>query len=492
MNTLRIVRRRAVAVSMPTEVPLTSRPIEPFRDLLSAERWAGFQGAMRGGCAAFAARPIWCVNSTASGGGVAELLRTMLSYVAGAGIEAHWAVISGDAEFFAITKRIHNFIHGSAGDGGSLGDDERQTYGQVLAANLSGLLNLIAPQSVVLLHDPQTAGLVRPLQQHGCTVVWRSHIGALRSNAHVDAAWAFIEPHVRDADLLVFSHRNYVPAILADAPTAIVAPSIDPFSPKNTELAPPTVHAILVAAGLLAGAPPSTAPDFHRFPGQMSEVHNRADLLDGGPAPEASRPLLLQVSRWDRLKDHLGVLQGFAHRTWADTDADLMLAGPETGSVADDPEAKQVLRELLAQHAHLPERIRRRVHIASLPTADRDENAAIVNALQRHATIVVQKSIEEGFGLTVTEAMWKRRPVIASAVGGICEQVSNQRTGVLLADPYDLDGFGDAITELLSDPDHARELAAAGRASALNNFLHDRHLRQYAELLGAPGPAKSP
>jgi len=475
-------------VSEPTEVSLTSRPIEPFRDLLSAQRWAGFQEAMLGGRAAFAARPIWCVNSTASGGGVAELLRTMLSYVSGAGIEARWAVISGDAEFFAITKRIHNFIHGSAGDGGSLGDDERQTYGRIMAANLSGLLNLIAPQSVVLLHDPQTAGLVRPLQQHGCTVVWRSHIGALRSNEYVDEAWAFIEPYVRDADLLVFSEGSYVPAILADAPTAIVAPSIDPFSPKNAELAQQTVHAILVAAGLLAGAPPRAAPVFCRFTGQLSEVHSRAELLDGGPAPEAGRPLVLQVSRWDRLKDHLGVLQGFAHRTWADTDADLMLAGPETGSVADDPEGKPVLRELHAQHAHLPERVRRRVHIASLPTVDRDENAVIVNALQRHATIVVQKSIEEGFGLTVTEAMWKRRPVIASAVGGICEQVRNQRTGVLLADPHDLDGFGDAVTELLGDPDRARELAAAGRASALNNFLHDRHLRQYADLLGGLTP----
>jgi trehalose synthase len=471
-------------VSTPTEVSLTSRSIEPFRDLLSAERWTGFQEVMRGGATEFVARPIWCVNSTASGGGVAELLRTMLSYVSGAGVEAHWAVIAGDAEFFAITKRIHNFIHGSAGDGGSLGHDERQTYDQVMAANLPGLLNLIAPQSVVLLHDPQTAGLVRPLQQHGCTVVWRSHIGALLSNAYVDEAWAFIEPYVRDADILVFSELSYVPAILADAPTAIVAPSIDPFSPKNAELSPHTVHAILVAAGLLAGGPPSATPAFRRFTGQMSEVHSRAELLDGGPAPDPGRPLVLQVSRWDRLKDHLGVLQGFAHRTSADTDVDLMLAGPATGSVADDPEGKPVLHELLAQHANLPDRVRRRVHIASLPTADRDENAAIVNALQRHATIVVQKSIEEGFGLTVTEAMWKRRPVIASAVGGICEQVSNQRTGVLLADPYDLEGFGEAVTELLSHPDHAREMAAAGRASALNNFLHDRHLRQYAELLG--------
>ena len=469
----------------PTEISLTSRPIDPFCGLLGAEQFAGFQKTVRWGSAVFADRPIWCVNSTASGGGVAELLRTMLSYARGAGLEAHWAVIAGGPEFFAITKRIHNFIHGSAGDGGSLGPDERHAYDRVMAANLPGLLNLIAPQSVVVLHDPQTAGLVRPLQRHGCTVVWRSHIGARQPNAYVHAAWAFIEPYVCEADLLVFSQQIYIPAMLANGPTAIIAPSIDPFSPKNAELAPDTAHAILVAAGLLAGGPTRAAPVFRRFAGQSSQVTGCAELLDGGPAPDPDRPLVLQVSRWDRLKDHLGVLQGFANRTVASTDADLMLAGPETRSVADDPEGKAVLEELLAQHANLPERVRRRVHIASLPTADLDENAAIVNALQRHATIVVQKSIEEGFGLTVTEAMWKARPVIASAVGGIREQVSNQRTGVLLADPYDLDGFGDAVAELLGDPDYARDLAAAGRANVLNNFLPDRHFRQYVELLGA-------
>ena len=224
----------------PAEISLTSRSIDPFRGLLSAEQWAGFQKTVRWGSAAFADCPIWCVNSTASGGGVAELLRSMLSYARGAGLEAHWAVIAGDIEFFAITKRIrNNFIHGSAGDGGSLGPDERHAYDRVMAANLPGLLDLIAPHSVVVLHDPQTAGLVRePLQRHGCAVVWRSHIGARQPNAYVHDAWSFIEPHARDADLLVFSQHVYIPAMLANGPSAIIAPSIDPFSPKNEELGP--------------------------------------------------------------------------------------------------------------------------------------------------------------------------------------------------------------------------------------------------------------
>lgn len=469
----------------PREIPVTARSVDDFREVLTAERWESLEKLSRFAKSMFADRPIWCVNSTADGGGVAEMLRTMLSYVRGAGLDARWAVIGGDAEFFAITKRIHNLIHGSPGDGGPLGPHERRVYDRVMAANLPGLLDLIEPGTTVVLHDPQTAGLAPPLRRHGCAVVWRSHVGAERPNEYVDAAWSFIEPYVREADRLVFSRFIYVPEDFASAPVAIVAPSIDPFAPKNQELDRDTVRAILVAAGLLAGAPTGTAPAFRRLTGEIAEVRSRAELLDGGPPLDPERPIVLQVSRWDRLKDHAGVMAGFVRRTIESTDADLVLAGPDARSVSDDPEETEVLEELIAEHAALPERLRRRVHIASLPTTDDEENAAIVNALQRHATIVVQKSIQEGFGLTVTEAMWKARPVIVSEVGGIRDQVCNQRTGVLLSDPTDLDAFGDAVNKLLGEPDTARHLADAGRDNVLNHFLHDRHLRQYFEMLGA-------
>ena len=469
----------------PREIALIPRSVDPFGGLLAVPRWEAFQRAIRWGREVFDDRPIWCGNSTAHGGGVAEMLRTLLSYVRGAGIEAHWAVLAGDAQFFSITKRIHNFIHGSAGDGGPLGSDERHAYDRVMAGNLPGLLNLIAPGSVVMLHDPQTAGLVRPLLLHGCTVVWRCHIGIREPNAYSDQAWDFLEPDLRDADRLIFSQDAYVPAILANGPTSVVAPSIDPFSPKNQALTPEAVDAILSAAGLLARDPSGAAPVFHRLGGRSSEVRNRATLLDGGPPPQPDRPLVLQVSRWDRLKDHAGVMRGFAESALPGAGVDLMLAGPQNGSVSDDPEAKQVLDELLALFGTLPERVRRRIHIASLPTADEAENAAIVNALQRHAAVVVQKSIEEGFGLTVTEAMWKARPVVASGVGGIRAQVSDGRTGLLLDDPQDLPAFAEALSGLLHNLERAGELAAAGRASVLANFLPDRHLGQYMDLLGA-------
>ena len=242
------------------------------------------------------------------------------------------------------------------------------------------------------------------------------------------------------------------------------------------------MRALLTASGLLGGEHPIPAPVFRRLDGRVAEVTGRAVLLDGGPPPEPHQPLVLQVSRWDRLKDHLGVMQGFAARTADRTDAHLMLAGPDDEFVADDPEGSAVLSELCAAHAALPERTRRRIHIASLPMDDTDQNALIVNALQRHATVVVQKSIEEGFGLTVTEAMWKSRPMIASAVGGIREQVTNE-TGVLLPDPYDLDRFGDAVADLLDDPERARTIGDAGRQFVFENFLHDRHFRQYVGLI---------
>ncbi len=412
------------------------------------------------------------------------MLRTMLSYIRGVELDARWAVIAGDAEFFEVTKRIHNFLHGSPGDGGALGARERRTYERVLEANVPGLFCRISPGDLVVLHDPQTAGLVQPLQEHGCVVAWRSHIGADQPSDYMQEAWSFIEPYVREANRLIFSRSVYIPGVLADCPTAIVAPSIDPFAPKNHAMDPDTVHAILVSAGLLRGGAAGSAPVFRSLSGEPAYVHRRAELLDGGPPPDPDRPIVLQVSRWDRLKDHLGVMDGFVHRTLEGTDAELLLAGPQTGSVIDDPEAPLILGELLVEHAKLPDNHRRRVHVASLPTADLEENAAIVNALQRHATIVTQKSIAEGFGLTVTEAMWKNRPMIASAVGGICQQVCDQRTGILLGDPLDLNGFGDAVMDMLSRPDRAREFADAGREHVRDNFLHDRHLGQYLELLG--------
>jgi trehalose synthase len=208
-----------------------------------------------------------------------------------------------------------------------------------------------------------------------------------------------------------------------------------------------------------------------------------ASVIRSGSPPDAAVPLVVQVSRWDRLKDMPGVMRGFADHVGRRGDAHLVLAGPAVAGVADDPEGAIVLEECVADWQRLPTDVQSRIHLAALPMDDLAENAAMVNALQRHATIVVQKSLAEGFGLTVSEAMWKARPMVASAVGGIVDQVTPE-TGVLLEDPADLRGFGLAVAGLLDQPDEAARLGANGKERVRQHFLADRHLLQYADLFG--------
>ena len=192
-------------------------------------------------------------------------------------------------------------------------------------------------------------------------------------------------------------------------------------------------------------------------------------------------PAVVQVSRWDRLKDPAGVLQAFADGIAPSTEAHLVLAGPSTAAVADDPEGPEVLAEVTSLANRMPDALRERIHLFSLPMDDLQENAAIVNALQRRADVVVQKSVAEGFGLTVAEAMWKARPVVASAVGGIQDQIVDGESGVLV-EPDDLDGFADAVVGLLKDPARAEWMGHNARERVRGAFLGARHLEQYVDL----------
>jgi trehalose synthase len=190
---------------------------------------------------------------------------------------------------------------------------------------------------------------------------------------------------------------------------------------------------------------------------------------------------VVQVSRWDRLKDMPGVMLGFAEHAIA-SGAHLALVGPNVSGVTDDPEGPAVLDECIEIWRNLPHAARVRIQLVCLPMTDVEENAAIVNAIQRHAAVVVQKSMAEGFGLTVAEAMWKARPVIGSAVGGIQDQLTDGESGVLLADPEDLHAFGDALCGLLEQPARAQEMGEAARERAIEHFLGSRHLMQYVEV----------
>jgi trehalose synthase len=325
--------------------------------------------------------------------------------------------------------------------------------------------------------------MVDGLRATGVRVVWRCHVGRDTRNEQTDEAWAFLRPYIESADAFVFSREEYAPDWMDRKRLVVIPPSIDPFSAKNRELAPRTVSAVLATVGLVAGADPDGPVRFKRRDGSQGAVRHHTNLIVDGPAPPHDTRLILQVSRWDRLKDMAGVITAFV-RMAADgpDDAHLVLAGPDVSGVTDDPEGAEVLAECRAHWRTVPKSMRWRVHLASIPMDDVDENAIIVNALQRHAYLVVQKSLVEGFGLTVTEAMWKARPMIASRVGGIQDQIVHERDGLLIDDPYDLDALAAAMARLLDDGDLADRLGAAGRARVHDEFLGDRHLAQYVDL----------
>jgi trehalose synthase len=467
------------------DVAVPELPLSRLDPVVGPERVAELQRAADEVKVLLGDRTIWTVNSTAAGGGVAEMLQVLVGYVNGAGVHLRWTVAGGDAEFFTITKRLHNRLHGAAGDGGPLGGDPShgtaRHYAAVTAANAERLVERIRPGDVVLLHDPQTAGMAGALVRAGAEVIWRCHIGADTPSAATEEAWAFLRPHLEHARAMVFSRQAHVPAWVPAGRATIIPPSIDPLSPKNADLDPSTVLGVLAVAGVVDAPPPPRGPSFTRRDGTTGQVV-RAGAVVAGSLPGPGDPLVVQVSRWDRLKDMVGVLHGFAEHVAGAVPGTLALVGPDVAGVTDDPEGQRVYEECLQEWKALPAATRARVMLVTLPMDDVDENAVMVNAIQRHAAVVVQKSLAEGFGLTVAEAMWKGRPVVGSAVGGIQDQLL-PGTGVLLRDPRDLAAFGDALRGLLGDPVTAERMGSAARALVREQFVGDRHLLRYCALI---------
>lgn len=466
------------------EARVTPSVADRFGALIGRDRFAEFTRLTDATREQLLGRTVWNVNSTETGGGVAEMLRGLIATAMGLGIDTRWLVIDGDQEFFNITKRIHNCVHGSPGDGGPLADAEHRHYESVVGANRARLQQLVRAGDIVILHDPQTAGMVEMAKETSAQVVWRCHIGRDGASDTTELAWAFLSPYVAEADALVFSRTEYIPPSLTAHRTAVIPPGIDPFAVKNLHLDHQTVVSILAAAGLLA-APTGTGPaTFSRSDGTTGSVTHQAMILrEGGPLDPAT-PLVVQVSRWDHLKDMYGVMTAFAERVTTNPaagEAHLALVGPDVEGVSDDPEGLAVFQECVSGWRHLPVEQRRRISLVTLPMDDVDENAAIVNAVQQHASIVTQKSLMEGFGLTVSEAMWKARPVVAGAVGGILDQITDGRNGILVQ-PEDLEGFGAALTRLLTDAAESRRLGKAARERVLRHYLANRQLTQWSQL----------
>lgn len=437
------------------QVTVAPVPLDRLAPLLTPERVERLETYVAVAQRLLEGRTIWNINSTARGGGVAEMLHTLVAYAAGAGVDIRWLVVGGDPAFFTVTKRIHNRLHGVPGDGGRLDADARATYDATLARQRGEVVGRVRRGDVVLLHDPQTAGLARELRDRGALVVWRCHVGLDEHNEWTREAWGFLRELVEPAQATIFSRESFAPDWVDRRWLRVIPPSLDPFSPKNEDLDDGEVEAL---------------------------VHREGLVVEGDALPTDGR-VVLQVSRWDRLKDMVGVLDAFAaHLEDLPPDVHLVLAGPETSGVADDPEAAEVLAECRARWRSLPERARERSHLVSVPMDDLDDNARIVNALQRWATVVVQKSLAEGFGLTVTEPMWKARPVVASAVGGIRDQVEHGVSGLLLDDPHDGAELAAALSSLLTDADRCEEMGRAAHERVRDHYLADRHLIQYVEL----------
>jgi trehalose synthase len=466
---------------MPDIIEVEISAVDPRRyaSVLSADQMTALQSAVDDARRILEGRTIWNVNSTAHGGGVAEMLASLLPYACGAGVDARWMVIGGDDEFFLITKRIHNRLHGAPGDGEGLSESDRRHYDEVLAQQAEQLKNRCREGDVVILHDPQTAGMVPALADAGLRVVWRCHVGLDTPNQVARDTWNFLLPYVRRAARCVFSRRAFAWEGLDDDRIVVVAPSIDPFSAKNHEMGAASMHAILAAAGIVDDGERAAA--YTRVDGSPGRIEHRAEVVEvSRVGPET--PLAVQVSRWDRLKDPLGVLEGFVDGVAPCCACDLLLAGPTVAEVADDPEGAETYEEVKRAWEALPGDVQARIHLVCLPMDDGAENAAMVNALQRRADVVVQKSLAEGFGLTVAEAMWKARPVVASRIGGMQDQIEDGVSGILLDDPSDHAEFAEAVCGLLNDPGLAQAIGDRARERVRRDFLGSRHLAQWVAV----------
>jgi trehalose synthase len=467
-------------------VEIPEHSLEPFRHLLG-RRYEQIEASAERARHLFDGRTIWHVSSTERGGGVAEMLCALLPYARGAGIDTRWVVPQEPAEFFELTKRLHNHLHGEPGDEGPLGAAQHELYERVLAASASHLCALFQTGDIVFLHDPQTAGLAPMARAAGTQVIWRCHIGVDHPDELARAAWDFLAPYLRAADAFVFSRREYFWDVLDHDRIWLMAPCIDPFSVKNQDMDSVTVDEIVGQIGL-GPTRPNCPPTFRQADGTRAAVERRAEILQEEGLPEDA-PVIAQISRWDRLKDHPGLLTCFERHLDAERQH-LVLAGPATSGVTDDPEGAAVWHEVSLAWEELPAGIRRRVHLVSLPMEGLEENAAMVNALQRRADIVVQKSLAEGFGLTVAEAMWKRRPVVGTRVGGIQDQIVDGVSGLLIDDPTDLESLARAITDLADNPRRAMTIGERAKRRVCERFLAASRLSEYVELLAGLGPTR--
>lgn len=359
------------------------------------------------------------INSTAVGGGVAEILSRMIPLLKQLGVETRWDVIRGDEKFFVTTKKFHNGLHGVPVE---ISGQEYEHFLEINRRNAEEL----AFGDVVFVHDPQPIALIEKRREIGRNWVWRCHIDFSRPDPRI---WEFLYQFIKQYDAAVFSAPAFAKKI--EVPQLLIAPSIDPLSDKNKDLPEKIIDSV-----------------FNRF------------------GINRSRPVVTQISRFDYLKDPLGVIKAYKLAK-PHVDMQLVLAG---GGATDDPEGP-VIMERVKEEAGKDKDI----FVLFLPPSSDIE----INALQRGSTVILQKSLKEGFGLTVAEALWKAKPTIAGAVGGIPLQITHKYSGILA---HSVEGTAHWIKQLISAPEFAARLGANGKEHIRNNFLITRHLKDYMML----------
>lgn len=443
-------------------------------------------------------RTIWMVNSTPQGGGVAELLPPQISLFCQLGFDVRWVVLESERpEFFQFTKRLHNLIHAAPETTPTPAD--RELYETVNRQEADALARMIAPDDIVVVHDPQPAALGAYLKQLcGIRTIWRCHIGVDEITEGTRAAWRFLKPYTETYDVVVFSLADYIPDYLRDK-ARVIHPSIDPLSHKNRELSLHKLVGIMSGADLVVPHWPLVTPPFDHRARRLQSDGTLAPATQPDDIGLLARPIILQVSRWDRLKGFAPLLEGFVQlKSGRYTDvADerhtrridmvrLVLAGADPGAIPDDPEAQDVFAELKERYTAFPPVFQRDIAIIALPVESRKHNAVMVNALQRAADIVAQNSLREGFGLTVTEAMWKRAAVLGSAAAcGVRLQVRDGIDGKLVNDPTDPAELSRTMFEMLGNPECLEEYGRNGQYRAHDRFLIFSELRQWMSVFTA-------
>jgi len=451
-------------------------------------------------------RTVWMVNSTAQGGGVAEMMPRLVGMLRDVGVDCEWLVMGPrDPAFFTLTKRIHNLIHDFGRPGFSA--REKALYRSASREAAAELAKLVGPEDILVVHDPQPLGAGAELKRRtGIRSIWRCHIGLDRRSRATDAAWEFLRPHAQAYDHAVFSAAEYIPSYLVGR-ASVIHPAIDPLSHKNRELSAHKLVGILCNSGMMKNLHPVLTPDWdHR----VLRLHRNGRFL---PAHEEDgvglmyRPVITQVSRWDELKGWMPLLEGFLRlkqryrrkkgpsnrRRHRIEIARLVLAGPDPSAIQDDPEGQKVLAALCRAFRRLKPEDQASVALLSLPMASGKQNHLMVNVIQRCSTVVVQNSLQEGFGLTATEAMWKRVPVLGSSACGLRLQIRDRIDGRLTGNPQDPDEIAETLDDMLANPVQRDLYGRNAQRRVYDRFLVftqvENWLRRLADTALKPKPS---